>query len=110
VPGPDGAIWFVLAEGNAIARVTPDGAMREFPLPTPNASPRGIVVARGNEIWFTQNIVNRIGRMSLDGEMLGEYDVPTPGSGPRAMVATKDGRLFFSQHDAGSIGEIRLPA
>lgn len=107
MPGPDGCIWFVHAEGNAIGRVTPGGEMREFPLPTPNASPRGIVVARGEEIWFTRNLINRIGRMSLDGEMLAEYQLPTPSSGPRAMVAMRDGRLFVSQHDAGCVGEIR---
>jgi len=106
VPGPDGNIWFVLAEGNAIGRVSPSGEMHEFPLPTPNASPRGIVVARG-EIWFTQNLINRIGRMSLTGELLAEYDIPTPGSGARAMLAMPDGRLYFSQHDIGCIGEIR---
>ena len=84
--------------------------MREFPLPTHNASPRGITVAHSNEIWFTQNLVNTIGRMSLEGEMLGDYPVPTPGSGPRAMLTAPNGRLFFSQHDSGSIGEITWAA
>jgi virginiamycin B lyase len=108
VPAPDGNLCFVLAEGNAIGRLTPDGALTEFALPRPGSSPRGIVVANGDEIWFTENAVNLIGRMNLAGELLAEYEIPTPGSGGRAMVALSETKLFFGQHDVGQICEMTL--
>ena len=60
------------------------------------------------ELWFTQNRANVIGRMSPDGDMLGEYDIPTQASGPRAMLALTEHRLFFGQHDVGAIGELSI--
>src|SRR5260370_36842289 len=41
-PGPDGALWFTEALSNKIGRITPAGAITEFPLPT--ANPRNYVV------------------------------------------------------------------
>src|SRR5438105_1035777 len=37
--GPDGNIWFAELVGNRIGRVTPTGAIVEFPLPTANSQP-----------------------------------------------------------------------
>jgi len=108
VPAPDGALWFVLAEGNAIGRMTRDGRASIHPLPRPNSSPRGIVVAGDDEIWFTENLTNLIGRMNLKGEMLAEYAIPTPSSGPRAMLALTPRHLFFGQHDVGQICEMHI--
>jgi streptogramin lyase len=43
--GPDGALWFTEQSGNKIGRITTDGTITEYPIPTPTAdhtgSPRG---------------------------------------------------------------------
>jgi virginiamycin B lyase len=54
----------------------------EFPVPTPNGSPAGIVVAHGiGPAVYTELEANKIGTGSL------EFPVPTPGSGPTAIVS-----------------------
>jgi virginiamycin B lyase len=87
-------------------RIAPDGTIVEFPVPTANASLRGIAVGADGDLWFTENFANKIGRMAPDGTVVGEYDIPTPESGARCITAMSDGRLFFTQYDAGLIGEI----
>ena len=44
---PDGAIWYTLSSGNAIGKMQPDGSgMMEYPIPTPNSSPRIIALGQ----------------------------------------------------------------
>jgi virginiamycin B lyase len=83
-----------------------DGNIREFKIPTPNASLRGVTVGPEGNLWFTENFANKIGRMRPDGTLVGEYDIPTPASGARCIAAMSNGRLYFTQYDAGLIGEI----
>jgi streptogramin lyase len=62
--GPDGNLWFVEFNGNAIGRITPRGAITEFPLPTGNSGPSSITTGPDGALWFTENDGNRIGRFS----------------------------------------------
>jgi hypothetical protein len=34
--------WLGSSDGNLMGRITPDGAITEFPIPTPNGMPRAI--------------------------------------------------------------------
>ena len=97
----------MLTDANALARVDDACRITEHPVPTQNASLRGVTPGRDGDLWFTENAANKIGRMRPDGSIVGEYPIPTPGSGARAIVGAQDGRLFFSQHDIGCIGEVR---
>ena len=84
--GSDGNLWFTEGAANAIARMTPGGAVTEFPLPTAAAradqrlrrrraglsgSPR---VPDGN-VWFTQRTANKIGRITPSGAIT-EFPLP----------------------------------
>ncbi|HUZ32702.1 MAG TPA: hypothetical protein VMV19_11475, partial [Xanthobacteraceae bacterium] len=79
---PDGNIWFVETGANALGRLAPDGSIVEFPVPTPNASLRGVTVGADGDLWFTENFANKIGRMAPNSTVFGEYAIPTAGSGP----------------------------
>jgi virginiamycin B lyase len=106
VTHPDGGIWFVETSTNALGRIDRAGRITEHPVPTPNASLRGVTVGADGDLWYTANFANKIGRMAPDGTVRGEYDIPTPKSGARCIATLADGRLFFSQYDAGAIGEV----
>jgi virginiamycin B lyase len=43
VTGPDGAIWFTQLAGNRIGRLTIDGGLTEYAIPTAGSSPNVIV-------------------------------------------------------------------
>jgi virginiamycin B lyase len=61
--GPDGAIWFTGPGGNCIGRISADGEVREFPLPSPASFPVAITTGPDGALWFTEGRGNRIGRL-----------------------------------------------
>jgi virginiamycin B lyase len=63
--GPDGALWFTEGPANRIGRITTDGRITEYPVPSPNSSPYHIVSGPDGALWFTQIMGNRIGRAQL---------------------------------------------
>jgi virginiamycin B lyase len=74
--GRDGTMWVTELVGNAIARITPDGKVAEFAIPTRNSRPIAIVPEPGsNAMWFSEEAGNRVGRIAPAG-MITEYPIP----------------------------------
>jgi virginiamycin B lyase len=100
--------------GNKIALVRQDGVVQEYPIPTSDSGPWGIVTPDGetpgsavgplSEAWFTESKAGKIGRLA--GESITEYATPTPNSGPREIVVAGDGSLWFTEYSVGKIGRI----
>ena len=83
--GNDGTMWVTELVGNAIARITADGVVKEFPIPTHNSRPIAIVPEPGSDaMWFSEETGNRVGRIARDGTIT-EY--PVPMSQPNAILA-----------------------
>lgn len=66
INGPDGNLWFLEPYGNTIGRVTPQGTVTEFPVPTSYASqPQpavvGITVGPDGNIWFGEQVNHKVG-------------------------------------------------
>lgn len=62
--GPDRALWFTEWGSNQIGRITMQGEITEYPIPTQNAEPHGIASGPDGAIWFAEEC-NKIGRLSL---------------------------------------------
>jgi virginiamycin B lyase len=62
--GPDGNVWFTENDGNRIGRITPQGAITEFPLPSANSNPWGIASGPHGTLWFTEQGLDEIGRLT----------------------------------------------
>lgn len=103
--GPDGAMWFTLRKSNRIGRITVDGKVTTFDLPTAEADPRCIVKGPDGAMWFTEYEANKIGRITMDGKIT-EFDIPTPNSWPCQMVAGADGNLWFVEAWPAKVGRI----
>ncbi len=65
VAGPDGAIWFTGYGSNEIGRMTLDGVVERFALPTPASVPYHIVTGPDGALWFTEQAGNNIGRLEM---------------------------------------------
>jgi streptogramin lyase len=72
-PGPDGDIWFTEITwpyaadgGNHIGRITPQGNITEYPIPTLNSEPSGITAGPDGNIWFTEYAAGQIGEVVLN--------------------------------------------
>ena len=81
VLGPDNNIWVATGAANTIAKVTADGTVTSYPVPTANANPRFITVGSDGNLWFTQQSGNKIGRITTAG-VITEFPVPTAASEP----------------------------
>ncbi|HEX9037878.1 MAG TPA: hypothetical protein VF808_12905 [Ktedonobacterales bacterium] len=98
--GPDGALWFVENGANKIGRITVDGRITEYAIPTPGSDSKFITAGPDGAMWFTETIngvaVRRIGRISLSGHIT-EFLLPATESDVPAAIATgPDGALWFT--------------
>src|SRR6202008_1323511 len=87
--GPDGALWCTLNQADAIVRITADGGITNFPLPTAGAAQGGI--AAGPEaVWVAEIGAGKVARLFPDGRTE-EFPLPDRSSRPHAVAATPDG-------------------
>jgi virginiamycin B lyase len=128
--GPDGNMWFTEHGADRIARVTPDGTITEFStgITRPSgaaaadltdAAPSSIITGADGNLWFTEQIADRIGRITPDG-VITEFSAgitPSPSQslpGPHAYQAAQpgpitkgaDGNVWFVELLAGRIGRV----
>jgi virginiamycin B lyase len=81
-------------------------AITEYPLQTPNSQPSGIAVGPDGALWFTEENMNRIGRITTAGQITDEFQIPTPFSTPSEIVAGPDGALWFTEFGAAPKAKI----
>jgi len=104
---PDNStIWFTLSNANAIGRMGPDGEnTAQFPVPTPESSPRIIALGSDGNMWFSEHNSGKIGRITPDGDIT-EFDLSSPDSQPRAIALGSDGNIWIGMFAANRIGRI----
>ncbi len=110
-PGPEGEMWFVLAEAKKIGRISSSGQTSLFSV---RQEPHGISDGPEGDIWFTELFSgcnneaevmgSKIGRISATGH-LSEFPLPSTFSDPFALTAGPDGNLwFFGSYGPGCRG------
>ena len=80
-------------------------SIAEFPLPNAGSVPNGIAAGPDGNVWFTEYIGNRIGRITPGG-VITEFPVPTPNAEPNGIVMGPDGNLWFAEVAGNRIGRI----
>jgi virginiamycin B lyase len=99
--GPDGALYIAESGtnigGNAIARLTSAGELREFFLPAGAGSPWGIAVGSDGKIWFTEVSSGKVGRLDPTTGKISEFQLPTANSQPQGLVLGADGALWGTE-------------
>jgi hypothetical protein len=88
----DGALWFSEAAGNRVGRITVEGAVTEFAIPSHDSQPRAMVTHPDGSIWFVETSTNALGRIDRNGNIT-EHKVPTPNASLRGVTVGLDGDL-----------------
>jgi streptogramin lyase len=88
-----------------MGRITKDGTIAEFDIPTTDSQPRATALGADGNVWFGEFAGGKIGRITPAGAIT-EFAIPTPDSGPRALAAGPDGNIWFSEFNASKIGRI----
>ena len=112
-PGPDQALWFTIPAASRIGRITVDGAVTTFPVPTTPPPPSlsnpisvaDITSAPDGSMWFTQPVDNQIGRITTAG-VVTEFNVPLAGASPLMITPGPRGTLWFTETGTLNLGRL----
>jgi virginiamycin B lyase len=69
------------------------------------SEPASITAGPDGAMWFTEELGNKIGRITTSGTIT-TTTVPTMGSSPNQIALGPDGNLWFTEYCAGKIGRI----
>lgn len=105
--GPDGNVWFTESGKRQIGKITPLGAVTEFPMKTSGMIPAAITKGSDGNIWFTEEDgsgKSSIAKITPLGTIT-EYSIPN-NSRPESIVLGPDNNIWFTENNAGKIGRI----
>lgn len=100
-----GTVWTTLQEADKLGRISTDGQVSAFDVPTRNSGLGDIAVDQRGAVWFLELRANKIGRFA-NGRFT-EFEIPTPAAGLTALAAAPDGSVWFTELSAGKLGRIQ---
>ncbi len=108
--GPDGNVWFTEHDAGArgIGRITPSGAITEFPV-EPGATGAGIALGSDGNLWYTDDFHGVLGRITPTGTFTA-FAAPFDGrplNTPRGIATGPDGDLYIVDAGNNRIVEVR---
>ncbi len=106
VAGPDGALWYAGFEGAGIGRIDTLGSHIEYSLGLGgNTGVNSMVVGPEGNIWFTEELANRIGYITPAGKVTQLAEL-TPGAEPFAITVGPDQNLWFTESGTARVGRV----
>jgi virginiamycin B lyase len=114
----EGNIWFNEVDfsdttGGKIGRLSADGVITEWAVPTVGAEIEEIALDHEGRLWFAEqgNIKlnpspNRVGVLDPQKQTITEYLSPTPNSRPAGILVAADDTIWFSEHAADKIAHL----
>jgi virginiamycin B lyase len=109
----DGSIYYAQGLANKVGRIaSPSSAdsgkltVQDYPVPTANSFPIGIVVGPDDNVWFTEKNGHKIGKLNTKSNVITEYATPTANSGPVGIAVGPDNNIWFTEADANKIGKL----
>ena len=104
----DGNLWFTLDRTDSIGRITPQGVITLFPLPTTNARAGGITAGGDGNVWFLEG-AGKIGRVTPSGTTT-EFPVSGVLGGDGAPLSSAclgpDNNVWFTEYIGSKVARI----
>jgi hypothetical protein len=92
------------AAGNEVSVL--NVSIREWDVPTKGSNPHDPAVGPDGALWFTEQYMNKLGRLDPVTGTMREYPLKTNKSGPHGLVADKEGNIWYTGNYAGLIGKL----
>jgi virginiamycin B lyase len=80
--------------------------IREWDVPTKGAHPHDPAVAPDGSLWFTEQMVSKLGRLDPKTGNFKEYRLKGENDGPHGLVADRDGNIWYTGNFAAHIGKL----
>lgn len=81
-------------------------SIKMWDVPTLGSRPHDPLATKDGAIWWTGQLVNKLGRIDPKNGTLREYTLKTPHTGPHGLVEDKDGNIWFTGNHAALIGKL----
>lgn len=102
-------IWFTASSGNQIGAITQDGVIKLYSIPTASSMPEMIMEDAYGNVWFTETMSSKIGRLTPDRTTIIEYATPTANSGPMGLAVNPvDNSVWFAETIGNNLGHLVL--
>src|SRR5262249_13177789 len=69
--------------------------IREWTVPTKGAHPHDPAVGSDGALWFTEQLVSKLGRLDPATGTFREYPLKGDNDGPHGLVADRDGNIWY---------------
>jgi virginiamycin B lyase len=105
-------LWFTDIGHNSIGRLSLNGQVTEFAIPTGTNQFNGgtypfrIVVAPDGNLWFTEAVTGNIGRITPEGVITEFFAHFANNAGPGGLTVGSDGALWFANPNDQVIGRM----
>jgi virginiamycin B lyase len=108
--GPDGALWFVEENGDAVGRITTAGVTTLYPLTSPPRAPMRIITGPDGNLWFDEGgnatVPPAIARITTSGTIT-EFPLAS-GAVVRSLAPGPDGNVYAVVRLNGSSSLVRV--
>jgi len=105
---PESNVWFVERLTGKVGKITPDGELTEYSLPTATALPQGLVFARDGNVYVSEQGANAIARLDPVTGASVDFPVPTPNATVQSGTLGPDGAIWFIERAAAKVGRMTL--
>jgi streptogramin lyase len=99
-------VWVAMSDGNALARLTPDGQWKVLPIPDAGAAPRTVIIDSSNQVWFAEKMGNHIGLVDREKWEVQRWKIPTRMAWPLSLIEDDKGNMWFAEMRADKLGMI----
>ena len=103
--GSDGNLWFTDSTNDKIKKITTNGLIVEYNVPTPGGHPGGITLGPDGNMWFAETDGNKVGKITPSG-VVTEYAVVAPSELITGITLGPDGNLWFGELFGDKIGKM----
>jgi virginiamycin B lyase len=80
--------------------------IREWSIPSKGGHPHDPAVGPDGALWFTEQMVSKLGRLDLATGKFQEYPLKGDNDGPHGLIADRDGNIWYTGNFAGYIGKL----
>jgi virginiamycin B lyase len=108
--------WFTMGGGgfgnifvpplSNIGRMTSEGDLAVYTLPTTAAGPSGIVLGEHGVAYVTEFFGNKIARIDANTKTVTEFPLPTSNAWPTGIARDSSGNIWFSETNGNKIGKL----
>jgi streptogramin lyase/plastocyanin len=109
-------VWFTMGGGGfaninfpplaMIGKMTLDGDLSTYHLPTKASAPDGLVLNADGTLYITEFLGNKIAKMDAQRKIIEEFTIPTPDANPTALALDSKGNLWFNENKGNKVGRL----